>query len=150
MPKKTTKKTSTKPVVKHVMKDIPLPDPYCHCTKRKRNTILTSVSVGCLLIGIFLGHMFFCPVCPHKAKPHVKFDANGCAIVKTIKCPKLLKHLSMIDVNNDGCISEKELDFAEKVIVQRKSPAFDKEALPQPTPVEEPAVVDAIAPAMED
>lgn len=147
MPKKTTKKTSTKPVVKPVMKDIPLPDPYCHCTKRKRNMILTSVSVGCLLIGMFIAHMFFCPVCPHKAKPHIQFDENGCAVVESIKCPEFSKHLEMIDVDHDGCITKKEMDFAKKVIRHQK-PAITK---PKPeAPVEEPAVVDAIAPVMED
>jgi len=140
MPKKTTKKTIKKTSVKPVMKEIPLPDPYCHCTKRKRNTILTCVFAASLLLGMFIAHMFFCPVCPHKAKPHVQFDENGCAVVESIKCPKMLESLPMIDVNHDGCITKQEMDLSKRGMRHRKPVAY----------VQQPAVVDAIAPVMED
>lgn len=151
---KTTKKTATKKVAKKapvkktatkstftpkpVMVDIPKPDIYCHCTKRKRNCILTCVFTGAFLLGFFTYHIFFCSGHHFMPKPHFEF-VNGCLNTETIKCPKMLEKLPMIDADHDGCITKAELD-ASKPMKKHHRPA----------PVEEPAVVDAIAPVMED
>ena len=134
MPTKTTKKTATKPVAKKapakkavkkvvapapVIKpaanvEIPLPSAYCHCTKRKRNTILTCVSTSCLLIGFLISHFFFCCNCVHhKRMPELQF-VNGCVDTQSIKCPKMLQDLPMIDVDHDGCVTRDELRAAKK------------------------------------
>lgn len=155
MPTKTTKKVATKKVAKKkapakkavkpivapkpVMKDIPMPDPYCHCTKRKRNMILTTVSITCFLLGFFTYHIFFCPKHPH-FKQHLQFE-NGCVVASSIQCPKLLQDLPMIDADHDGCVTKAELRAAKKPTRHHRRPA----------PVEEPTVnvEDAIAPVME-
>lgn len=155
MPTKTTKKTvakkapAKKPVKKTVAAapvakkpipavEIPLPDPYCHCTKRKRNMILTCVSTGCFLLGILVCHLAFC-TCHKHNKPHMNF-VDGCLDIASVKCPKMLQDLPKIDVNRDGCVTKAELRAAKKMMRHHRGPK----------PVaEEPAVVDAIAPVME-
>ncbi|MBO7642861.1 MAG: hypothetical protein J6S74_01870 [Alphaproteobacteria bacterium] len=153
MPTKTTKKTVTKkaslkkpakkvvaaaPVIKPVMTEIPEPDRYCHCTKRKRNCILTCVSTGCLVIGFLISQLFFCGCCCKKHAPKIQF-VNGCADVASIKCPKMLEKLPAIDTDHDGCVTKTELRAAKKMMHHHKKNAQ----------AEQPAVVDAIAPVME-
>ena len=137
--KKPTKKADVKKVVKvaPVAAEIPVPEHYCQCTKRKRNTILTCVFTGAFLLGFFTYHLFFCPHHPH-FKQNIQFE-NGCVKTETVKCPKMLEELPMIDADHDGCITKAELRAAKKSTRHHKRPA----------PVEEPAVVDAIAPVME-
>ena len=141
MPTKSIKtiKKAVKPAVvaKPVFTDIPEPSRYCHCTKRKRNTILTCVSITSFLLGFLTYHIFFCPSHPHIAQ-HVTF-VNGCLDTKTAS-KKLLKNLPAIDIDHDGCITKQELRSAKKPATQPQ---------PKPASVAEPAVVDAIAPVME-
>ena len=147
MPQKSTKKApAKKPVKKTVVKpaaapkpvfDIPEPERYCHCTKRKRNTILTCVSISAFVLGLLTYHLVFCPY--HSiVKPHLNY-VNGCVDVASVKCPKLLQDLPLIDENHDGCVTKDEMRAAKKAMRHHDEPA----------PVEEPAVVDAIAPVME-
>ncbi|MBP5707465.1 MAG: hypothetical protein J6W79_00535 [Alphaproteobacteria bacterium] len=155
MPTKTTKKTVTKkapakkpakklataaPVAKKPISavEIPLPDPYCHCTKHKRNIILTCVSTGCLVVGFLISQLFFCGCCCKKHAPKIQF-VNGCADVSSIKCPKMLEKLPAIDADHNGCITKAELHAAKKMMRHNR----------EPKPATEPAVVDAIAPVME-
>lgn len=159
MPTKKTKKVATKPVAKKtpakkavkkvvkpvavakpVVSEIALPDPYCHCTKRKRNTILTSVFIGSFLLGFFTYHIFFCDGhhFPHNM-PKPEF-VNGCVDTASIKCPKMLEDVMAKDINHDGCITEKEMYPTKKKAMRHHK---------KPAQVQEPAVVDAIAPVME-
>ena len=157
MPAKTTKKVATKKVAKKapakktvkkvvkpiaapkpVMKEIPMPDVYCHCTKRKRNMILTCVSLGCLLIGILISQLFLCG-CPHKRAPRVQF-VNGCVDVASIKCPKMLENLPAMDTDNDGCITKVEYLSAKRAMRHHEKPVAEQPAV---------NVDDAIAPVME-
>ena len=151
MPKKTVKKSPAKKPAKKVVKpavaavakpafvNIPEPERYCHCTKRKRNTILTCVAAGFFLLGFLTYHLFFCPSHPHHFKPKMNF-VNGCVDVTSIKCPKMLENLPAMDVDHDGCITKAELRASKKMMRHHK-----------PAPVEEPAVnaEEAIAPVME-
>lgn len=150
MPTKTVKKAPAKKPVKKVAKpaivvarplttEIPEPSHYCHCTKRKRNIILTCVFTGAFVLGFVVSQTFFCG-CPNKRAPHVQF-VNGCVDVTSIKCPKMLEELPMIDADHDGCITKKELRVAKRAMRHHKKPA----------PVNEPDVNinDAIAPVME-
>ena len=119
---KTTKKAPAKKAVKKVVKpvvapkpvaEIPMPDPYCHCTKRKRNCILTCVFIGAFLLGFFTYHVFFCNGHHFRPKPHFEF-VNGCLNTESIKCPKMLEELPMIDTDHDGCITHEELRAAKE------------------------------------
>lgn len=135
-PAKKAVKKAVKPVVaKPVVADIPAPERYCHCTKRKRNTILTCTFIGSFLLGLLTYHLLFCPAHPHFG-PRIEF-VNGCANVESIKCPKMLQELPMIDADHNGCVTREELRAAKKEMRHHKKPAG------------EPAVVDAIAPVME-
>ena len=146
MPTKTTKKAPTKKPAKKIVKpaaavkptvsEIPLPDPYCHCTKHKRNTILICVSTCAFLIGFFVSQLFFCGPCGHKPQ-----FVNGCLDVTSIHCPKMLEELPMIDADHDGCITKQELKASKRAMHHHK----------RPEPGAEPAVnaEDAIAPVME-
>ncbi len=149
MPQKSTKKAPAKKPVKKIVKpamvakpvvnEIPLPDPYCHCTKRKRNTILTCVSIIFFLLGMLVYHMFFCDGHHprYRMKPHF---VNGCVDVTTVKCPKMLESLPMMDTDNDGCITKKELRAAKKMMRRHAEPASVEPAV---------NVEDAIAPVVE-
>ena len=150
MPTKTTKKAPTKKPAKKIVKpaaavkptvaEIPLPDPYCHCTKRKRNTILTCVSIIFFLLGFITYHMFFCDGHHSRFMPKPQF-ANGCLDVTSVHCPKMLEELPMIDADHDGCITKQELKASKRAMHHHK----------RPEPGAEPAVnaEDAIAPVME-
>ena len=136
-PTKKTVKKVVKPaaVAKPVVTEIPLPDPYCHCTKRKRNCILTSVFVVSFVLGILTAQFFgFCGCDHHKRAPRLEY-VNGCVNVESIKCPKLLESIPMIDADHDGCVTKKEMRAAKKMMRHHRDA--------------EPAVVDAIAPVME-
>ena len=138
-PAKKAAKKVVKPVAapKPVLVEIPEPDRFCHCTKRKRNIILASVFVGSFIVGFMISQLFFCPG-HHGHKLRVEF-VNGCLNAESITCPKLLKDLPIIDTDHDGCVTKEEMHNARKAMRHHKKSA----------PVEEPAVVDAIAPVME-
>ena len=147
MPKKVKKAPAKKKAVKKVVKpavvvkpvltELPEPDRYCHCTKRKRNCILTCVFIGSFIIGFLVSQICFCGCC-RKHAPKVQF-VNGCVDVASIKCPKMLEMVPMMDADNDGCITKTELRTAKKAMHHHKKHG------------EEPAVnvEDAIAPVME-
>ena len=119
--KKTTAKKAVKKVVKSaaavkpVIAEIPMPDPYCHCTKRKRNCILTCVFTGSIILGILIGHFCFCGCLHHKRAPHIEF-VNGCVNAESIKCPKMLEELPAMDADHDGCVTKAELHAAKKAM----------------------------------
>ncbi len=77
----------------------------CHCGFWRfiRNLLI-------LLIVFVLGAMsarFFMKV-HHMPMPHVDFDDNGCVVVDSIKCPKMLEKLQSADMDSDGCITKQE------------------------------------------
>ena len=150
MPTKPAKKNAGKKPVKKIVKpvvnpkpvaaEIPLPELYCHCTKRKRNFILTCVFICSFAFGILISQAFLCCCQHHKRMPRVHF-VNGCMDVTSVKCPKMLEQIPTIDANNDGCITRAELRAAKRAMRHHEKAA----------PAEEPAVnVDeAIAPVVE-
>lgn len=78
---------------------------------------------GCGLIRFFIKLIVLCMVfllgcisAPwfmhngHKSMMrHVQFDENGCVVLESVKCPKMLEALATADDNADGCISRVEL-----------------------------------------
>ena len=123
-----------------------MPDPYCHCTKRKRNMILTCVFIASFILGMLVYAAFFCGCHHHTRMPRPHF-VNGCMDVTSVKCPKMLEQLPAMDANGDGCITRAELRAAKRAM--RHHPMAEQE---QPAPVEEPEVnvEEAIAPAVEE
>ena len=149
MPTKTVKKTPAKKPAKRVVKpaaapkinnvEIPLPDPYCHCTKRKRNFILASVFIASFVFGILVENAFFCGCAHHKHMPRPHF-VNGCLDVASVKCPKMLEQLPMIDANGDGCVTRAELRAAKRAMRHHNEPVAEQPDI---------NVEDSIAPVME-
>ncbi len=149
MPTKTVKKAPAKKTAKKVVKpvavknpvmvEIPEPDRYCHCTKRKRNTILTCVSIIFFLIGFIVSHFFFCGCHHSQPMPRLQF-VNGCVDTASVKCPKMLEQLPTMDTNNDGCITKAELRAAKRAMRHHEKPVDAEPAV---------NVDDAIAPVME-
>ncbi len=43
---------------------------------------------------------------------NIAFDDNGCVVLETVKCPKLLESLATADDDANGCISRAELKSA--------------------------------------
>ena len=130
MPQKTTKKPAAKKVAKKtsatvakstitpkpVMADLPLPETaYCHCTKRKRNMILTCTIITSFAVGFMVSHLFVCDAHHFKHNgPRFQYAENGCLKIESIKCPKMLENLPAIDVNQDGCITKEEMHALKK------------------------------------
>lgn len=137
--KKTTKSTVRK-TVKPAVAEIALPDPYCHCTKHKRNIILTCVSLVCLLLGFLISQLFFCDTCTHKRAPRLRF-VNDCLDTTTINQSRIKKELPLIDANKDGCITREEWVNARRAARVAKRPNQNQEPSVN--------VENAIAPVME-
>ena len=60
---------------------------------------------------------------------HIQFDENGCVVMSSIKCPKLLADLATADNDANGCISKAEL---KQVIKEMHRP----HQMPAPMPEE--------------
>lgn len=111
MPKttKTTKRTTTKRVVKPVA--APAPELHemhcgCKCTPLKKTFYLG----GMFILGFLIAFFFVCPCHKHGPKMprmHPVF-VNGCLDMESIKCPKMQEELATADVDANGCISEEE------------------------------------------
>ncbi len=57
-----------------------------------------------------------------KMMRHIQFDNNGCVVLETVQCPKLLANLATADDNADGCISKVELRHAMKEMRHPQQP----------------------------
>ena len=118
MVKKTIKKsnTATKRVV---AKNQPVDAPKHECNCGNHCCCCHGGGFFGILIKIIILCMVFLLGCisapwlmrnPHKhMMNHIKFDDNGCVVLDSIKCPKLLESLATADDNADGCISKMEL-----------------------------------------
>lgn len=40
--------------------------------------------------------------------PRIQFDDNGCVVMDSVKCPKMLEKLAMADADSNGCVSRDE------------------------------------------
>ena len=57
----------------------------------------------------------------------IRFDDNGCVILESVKCPKLLEVLSTADDDANGCISRAELKNAMHDMKREHRMAHDAE-----------------------
>ena len=117
MPKKTETKRVAKTAAKKTPKMTKVPAPEmpacpcggeckcgCHHGKFKKFIVLLVV----FLIGFAVAKM----TCGHRGmhgmpKMQPVFE-NGCLVMESIKCPKMLEELANADVDMDGCISVEE------------------------------------------
>ena len=133
--KKQVKKTTVRPTIKPVVV-APVEcgcDKHCCCC-RGRSFIGFCIKVVILCIVFLLG----CISAPwlmrgaHQSMMrHIEFSDNGCVVMESVKCPKMLEVLATADVNNDGCVSREEF----KAIMPRKPHGAPAE-MPNPMPAD--------------
>ena len=117
--KVVTKKAVVKPVAAKQLVDAPKHECNCgcHCCCRGHRFIGVCIKIIILCIVFLLG----CVSAPWLMKKghdsmmrHIVFDDNGCVVLESIKCPKLLETLATSDDDANGCISREELEGAIK------------------------------------
>ena len=122
MPKtKTTKRTTTKRVVKPVVAATPAHAPElhefhcgCKCTPLKKVFYLG----GMFILGFLVAYFFVCPC--HKFGPkmhrmHPVF-VNGCLDTQSVKCPKMQAALAVADVDANGCVTAEEFHAVKRAM----------------------------------
>lgn len=121
MPKKTTVKRGTKTTNKRtVAVETKKPEMHechcgascgcgCHCGKFKKFIVLLIV----FILGFAVAKLTCCRGHRHMPKMEPKFE-NGCLVMDSIKCPKMLEDLSRADIDMNGCITRAEFDTAVK------------------------------------
>ena len=119
MPKttKTTKRTTTKRVVKPVA--APAPEMHeCHCGCRCTPLKKCFYLGGMFILGFLVAYFCVCPC--HKFGPkmhrmHPVF-VNGCLDMQSVKCPKMQAALAVADIDANGCVSEEEFRAAKRAM----------------------------------
>ena len=117
--KATAKTVAAKPVAAKQLVDAPMHECHCgcNCCCRGHRFIGFCIKVIILCIVFLLG----CVSAPWLMRKghdsmmrHIAFDDNGCVVLESIKCPKLLETLATSDDDANGCISREELESAMK------------------------------------
>lgn len=125
--KKTTKRTTTKRVVKPAPAKAPELHEFhcgCKCTPLKKACYLG----GMFILGFLVAFFLVCPCHKHGPKMpriHPVF-VNGCLDMESIKCPKMQEELAMADVDGNGCVTEEEFRATKREMRRemRKHPEF--------------------------
>jgi len=131
--KKTTKSAAVRNVTTPVVTEKPCSCGHeCHCCCcRGRRVINLFIKIIILCIVFLLG----CMASPWMVRDHgkammhgIKFDDNGCVMLDTVKCPKMLEVLATSDDDANGCISRMELKHA--MIELRKGRPMPADEMP--------------------
>lgn len=86
----------------------------CHCCCCCGHRVIRWCIKVILLCIVFVAGMAVAPLFMHdKPMHHMEFDDNGCVVLESVKCPKMLETLSVADTNADGCISREEIESAK-------------------------------------
>ncbi|MCQ2581312.1 MAG: hypothetical protein MJ164_04065 [Alphaproteobacteria bacterium] len=135
--KTVVKKTATKPVAKKTTVRRPeMTAPvqqnhecacghHCHCCGCGHHFVKFCIKLVVLCAVFFLG----CIASPwlmkhpdhHRMKHNIAFDDNGCVVLESVKCPKMLEMLATADDDANGCISKTELKNAMHAVHQEKT-----------------------------
>ncbi len=129
--KSTLKKTNTRraqPVATPVpaQHECPCGD-ACHCGYGcgcGHRFIKFCIKLIILCMVFFLGVIaspWFVKNPGHHMMRDIAFDDNGCVVLETVKCPKLLETLATADDDANGCISRAELKSAMREMRREKS-----------------------------
>lgn len=125
--KKTSVKTSMKKTNVRRVQPVATPVPAqqmhecscggaCHCgCGCGHRFIKFCIKLIILCMVFFLGVIaspWFVKNSDHHMMRHIQFDDNGCVVMETVKCPKLLETLATADDDANGCISRAELKSA--------------------------------------
>ncbi|MCL1786211.1 MAG: hypothetical protein FWG39_03630 [Alphaproteobacteria bacterium] len=145
--KKTTKKTVKKaavkkaPAAKTAVKTAPVAAaPVCACDAKCCGGKFRWVKKALVLVLVFALGYAACFFCPKKMGRMMmwKFDSNGCLMVEKIKCQAMAQRVAAADLNNDGCITRKELREWKKSFKSEKGGcpfAAQQQEEPQPRPM---------------
>ena len=82
------------------------------CCHRGQRLIGFCIKVIILCMVFLLGCLSAPWFMKHGGKhmmPEIAFDENGCVVLESVKCPKLLENLATADNDADGCITRMEL-----------------------------------------
>ena len=133
MAQKTTKKTKattvvkkSRPVAKKTVKKVARPVAVeqtpmhecnccngCQCGCRcGHRFVKLCIKVVILAMVFLLGCVYASWVMnspKHSMMRHIQFNDNGCVVMESVQCPKMLEKLAVADVNADGCVSRDEL-----------------------------------------
>ena len=99
----------------------------CHCCCCKgRRFVGLCIKVVLLCLVFLLGCLSSPWIARNAHKPmmpRAAFDDNGCVVLESVKCPKMLEALATADDNADGCITRAEFknvmsDFHKKPRMQ--------------------------------
>lgn len=86
----------------------------CHCCCCCGHRVIRWCIKVILLCIVFVAGMAVAPLFMNeKPMHHMEFDDNGCVVLESVKCPKMLETLSVADTNADGCISREEIKSAK-------------------------------------
>lgn len=118
--KSSVKKVATRAPKRTVAVEKPMPEMHeckcgascgcgCHCGKFKKFIVLLIV----FALGFAVAKITCCGGHRHMPKMQPKFE-NGCLVMDSIKCPKMVENLAMADVDMDGCITRAEFRAAKK------------------------------------
>ena len=96
---------------------------HCCCGNR---WVVIGIKAAVLVIVFLLG-CFTSALIMHGGHKgpmrHIDFDAKGCVVLESVKCPKLLETLATADSNADGCISKDELKAAHEEMHKAQRPS---------------------------
>lgn len=123
MPKKTVTKKTVKAAKAPKMKEVPAPEmPACPCGgeckcgchhgKFKKFIVLLIV----FLIGFAVAKMTCCHRGMHHMPKIQPVFENGCLVMESVKCPKMIEELANADVDMNGCISVEEFKTVKRAM----------------------------------
>ncbi len=87
----------------------------CHCHHGcKFSHVLKKIIVFIIIFALGFAAAKFVPCGKkHPRMPKPQFE-NGCLVVDSIKCPKLLEQLPVIDADANGCVTTDEFRAAKR------------------------------------
>lgn len=145
MPKKTTAKKTAKAATKRTpkMAEMPMPEAHactcggeckcgCHHGKFKKFIVLVIV----FLIGFAVAKMTCCHHGMHRMPKMNPVFENGCLVMESIKCPKMVEALANADVDMNGCITMEEFKTIKREMRREMRGPREMPEMPEPPVME--------------
>lgn len=135
--KPVAKKTVTKRTARKPVKPVATPvvektacacGEHCHCCCCRGHRFLRLGIKVILICVVFMCGMAVAPLFMHNGNGHhpMKFDDNGCVILESVTCPKMLEVIATADEDANGCVTHQEMRAA-KHKMHHAEPAVDAE-----------------------
>ena len=117
--KTVTKRTARKPAQKIaapvVEKTSCACGDACHCCCCRGHRFVRFGIKVILICIVFMCGMAVAPLFMHNAPGHhpMQFDDNGCVILESVTCPKMLEVIATADTDANGCVTHDEIRAAK-------------------------------------